>query len=305
LYRNLFIQVPLDLLASEWLDDIDAPIEVRAYLVEKLLPTLVLGIEKLLREVQIKDAIDQPERINPINYIAQYLMRNNPRYSNFAEASPYNRSMRVVLQELKDRAYELSGNRLAKLAADVERRRRLVEEEEIRKMHEWTKHLQPVLSRFPEWDDSGLGLYAPALVTCLQSFYASNKRSEHISKLPDYVVAAIKFEDLTQIQANDAVPVSQQFLCRQIGSALEDAPDEVVKLLAVHMHATFGHESFAVLAFQSLFDEIPIAPERQRFVLLLLEFYEAMKEETEEVELYRPRAYSFSRAAFVNIHDHI
>lgn len=45
------VRVPLDLLAREWLDERKAPADTRAYLVEKLLPTLVVGIEKLLTEV--------------------------------------------------------------------------------------------------------------------------------------------------------------------------------------------------------------------------------------------------------------
>ena len=45
------VRAPLDLLAREWLDERKAPADARAYLVEKLLPTLVVGIEKLLTEV--------------------------------------------------------------------------------------------------------------------------------------------------------------------------------------------------------------------------------------------------------------
>ena len=34
-------KIPMDVLAAEWLDEIDAPMDMRLYLVEKLLPTLV------------------------------------------------------------------------------------------------------------------------------------------------------------------------------------------------------------------------------------------------------------------------
>lgn len=43
--------VPLELLAREWLNEQNSSAETRAYLVDKLLPTLVVGLEKLLTEV--------------------------------------------------------------------------------------------------------------------------------------------------------------------------------------------------------------------------------------------------------------
>eukprot|EP00729_Bicosta_minor_P014718 gene14718-31335_t len=40
------------------------------------------------------DAEELDERINPVNLLGMYLMRNNPKYSNFAEASPYMKSLK-------------------------------------------------------------------------------------------------------------------------------------------------------------------------------------------------------------------
>ena len=44
----------------------------------------------------LADSEDEQPDFNPVNYLAQYLMRNNPRYSNFPEGNPYYQSMREV-----------------------------------------------------------------------------------------------------------------------------------------------------------------------------------------------------------------
>ena len=49
--RMVHRSMPLELLAREWLNEQRASIENRAYLVDKVLPTLVIGVEKLLDEV--------------------------------------------------------------------------------------------------------------------------------------------------------------------------------------------------------------------------------------------------------------
>ncbi len=51
--RSAKRRVPLDLLAREWLNEQRATADTRAFLVDNLLPTLVLGLEKLLNEVSI------------------------------------------------------------------------------------------------------------------------------------------------------------------------------------------------------------------------------------------------------------
>ena len=109
-------KLPMEVLAKEWLCLTQATVETRAYLVDKLLPTLIMGMEKLLLEVDKKGLADTEipdSNFNPINYLAQYLMRNNPRYSNFSEASPYIRGLREISEELKQQLFDIQENRLA------------------------------------------------------------------------------------------------------------------------------------------------------------------------------------------------
>lgn len=54
---------------------------------DKLLPTLVLGLEQLLKAAEKKDVMtadgDAFDAVgfNPINFLAQYLMRHNPKFA--------------------------------------------------------------------------------------------------------------------------------------------------------------------------------------------------------------------------------
>ena len=110
-------KIPIEVLAKDWLNDNEATLEVRAYLVDKVLPTLILGVEKLLKEADklglTEENLADPN-FNPINFLAQYLMRNNPRYSNFSEASPYVRGLREVSEELRRQLFNIEDNRLVK-----------------------------------------------------------------------------------------------------------------------------------------------------------------------------------------------
>lgn len=112
--ERLARKIPVDTLALQWLNTNEVTVDARAYLLEKLLPTLILGIEKLLMAAEREGLTESNESspdFNPLNYLAQYLMRNNPRYSNFPEASPYIRGIREVTDELKMHVFSFEDNR--------------------------------------------------------------------------------------------------------------------------------------------------------------------------------------------------
>ena len=142
------LQLSVDILAKEWLESQFFDLDTRVYLLDKLLPTLVLGLEKLLIEVGKRP----PEKhFNPINYLAQYLMRNNPRYSNFPEASPYVRGLRKVCEELRQTM--LNQDRLAAMKADMQRRREEAAEME-RKQEELERRKAVITEQCMKWKES-------------------------------------------------------------------------------------------------------------------------------------------------------
>ena len=133
----MIFKVPIDMLASDWLGKSGMMADTRSYFVENLLPTLIMGLEQLLKRVDdldMADAEELDERLNPVNLLGMYLMRNNPKYSNFAEASPYMKSLKAIQDQLKGKVMEASKSRSTKLWDEVKRRMEdtLVKEEEER-----------------------------------------------------------------------------------------------------------------------------------------------------------------------------
>jgi len=160
--------VPLDLLAKEWMDNNNITVDVRIYLVEKLLPTLILGIEKLLNEVSDRNLADSegfcPD-FNPINTLAQYLMRNNPKYSNLLESSPYAKGLKKVVEDLKKEIYSTEENQLAKIKAEAKKKREERELIERMKDAEDRRRSYAIEEQFPEWTSDWKGFIPLAVVS--------------------------------------------------------------------------------------------------------------------------------------------
>ncbi|EUB61326.1 EF-hand calcium-binding domain-containing protein 5 [Echinococcus granulosus] len=165
----LLQRIPIDILSYQWLQNCTISAEVRAFLAEHLIPTLILGLEHILREADQRglcklagDETSEEEatfvqvgvNFNPINRLAEFLMRNNPRYDNLTGnicLTPYARGMRQVLELLKQDLFLKSDTELAKFTAAAEKRKldlEVLKEQEERKLDEKRRRLDPVFDCF-------------------------------------------------------------------------------------------------------------------------------------------------------------
>ncbi|CAF0769314.1 unnamed protein product [Didymodactylos carnosus] len=101
----------IDSLAKEWWSK-KMPNCVINDLIEDLIPLLVLGCEKVVKEADERNLINTnaPDRqFNPVNYLAQYLMRNNPKYLRYAQTSPYRYAMKQLHEHCKVEVLKVFG----------------------------------------------------------------------------------------------------------------------------------------------------------------------------------------------------
>ncbi|XP_067328281.1 EF-hand calcium-binding domain-containing protein 5 [Anolis sagrei] len=164
---------PPDVLAREWFDDERAALETRAYLLDKLLPTLVPGVEKLLRVAERKEALEklEPRKFDPITFLGEYLMRNNPAFQISATLDPYQRGMKAVTEELKTKVPKTTQNKLAEMKALVEERRHEREEVDKIKDHVTEIRKRALSMQFREWTQDTAGRIPLALIQgALRSF---------------------------------------------------------------------------------------------------------------------------------------
>ncbi|CAF4754110.1 unnamed protein product [Rotaria socialis] len=81
-------------------------------LLENLIPLVVLACEKVMNEADERHLIETttPDRLfNPLNRLASYLMRNNPKYIHYSSLSPYHYSMKSLLDTKKVQVLKVYG----------------------------------------------------------------------------------------------------------------------------------------------------------------------------------------------------
>ncbi|XP_032094371.1 EF-hand calcium-binding domain-containing protein 5, partial [Thamnophis elegans] len=98
---------PPDSLSQDWLNTESMTLETRAYLLDKLLPTLVPAVEALLKVAERKQALEpqesQPCPFDPMIFLGEYLMRHNPAYDLTAQPNPYVRGLKAITDQLMAR----------------------------------------------------------------------------------------------------------------------------------------------------------------------------------------------------------
>ncbi|KAL8198990.1 UNVERIFIED_CONTAM: hypothetical protein K2H54_031288 [Gekko kuhli] len=149
-------KVPPDGLSREWFDEEAMTLETRAYLLDKLLPTLVPGVEKLLKVAERKKVLEveteeEPSIFDPINFLGEYLMRCNPSYAISALSDPYVTGIKAVTEELKAKVPETTPNRLAQLKELVKEKRKQREQVEEIKNCVKAMRKKALAVQFREW----------------------------------------------------------------------------------------------------------------------------------------------------------
>lgn len=111
--RTMTKDVLANMLVEEWKTEDQDVANVQIYLIDNVLPSIVLGLEKLLTEVEKRHLVNKEGvdfNFNPINFLAHFLMQNNPKYSNLDESSPYVRGLRRIVEHLKLELFHLTDN---------------------------------------------------------------------------------------------------------------------------------------------------------------------------------------------------
>ncbi|CAF3746132.1 unnamed protein product [Rotaria sordida] len=81
-------------------------------LLENLIPLVVLACEKVINEADERHLIEtttSDRSFNPINRLASFLMRNNPKYIHYSSLSPYHYSMKSLLNTKKIQVLKIYG----------------------------------------------------------------------------------------------------------------------------------------------------------------------------------------------------
>ncbi|KAM6242200.1 EF-hand calcium-binding domain-containing protein 5 isoform 1-T8 [Porphyrio hochstetteri] len=165
---------PCDWLSKEWFSEEKESLDTLVYLLDKLLPTLIPGVEKLLMEVERKNVLEpgkEPNKFNPINFLGEYLMRHNPQYGTSTNPGPYLRGMKMVTDELKIEIPGTEPERLARMKSEAKNMRK--EREQVENMKSQVKKLrkEALAVQFKEWAVDISGRIPLALVqNALRSF---------------------------------------------------------------------------------------------------------------------------------------
>ncbi|OXB73352.1 UNVERIFIED_CONTAM: hypothetical protein H355_017006 [Colinus virginianus] len=145
---------PYDGLCQEWFSSESQSLEARIYLLDKLLPTLIPGVEKLLMEVERKNVLapaKEPAKFNPITFLGEYLMRHNPQCDASTKPGPYLRGLKVVTEELKREIPDTAPERLARMKSEAKTKRQEREQEDSMKCQQKEMQKAALAAQFKEW----------------------------------------------------------------------------------------------------------------------------------------------------------
>ncbi|XP_026717558.1 EF-hand calcium-binding domain-containing protein 5 [Athene cunicularia] len=279
--ENVEKREPCDWLFKEWFSGDKETLDTRIYLLDKLLPTLIPGMEKLLMEVERKNVLTPDKKsakFNPIIFLGEYLMRHNPRYSISTKPGPYLRGMKMVTEELKTEMPGTTSERLARMRAEAKNKRK--EREQVDNMKSQLKEMrkEALAIQFKQWTVDVSGRIPVALVqSALGSF------PDVIASIPTDVRKAICDKKLEIVDTLEKKINTEEF-AEYVHSYTEHFSHEMFQEILKHLHRCAGDFQEAVKhdmwrqMFTDLFLDCDYGKvgllDRQKILALLVDFYE-------------------------------
>nr|XP_023420721.1 EF-hand calcium-binding domain-containing protein 5 [Cavia porcellus] len=252
---------PRDNLAKEWFNTESVTLSTRTYLLDKLLPTLVLAMEKTLaqREKKLLTEAAHPTKFDPIIHLGECLMRNNPNYIKDPGMSGYQKVMRDVTENLKIHVPDTICNRASKLKEHIKQKRQQRKYLHTVKAKVADMRKQALQEQFDEWILDPKGLIPTAVYI---SLWAADLKSEI-------------FEELLQ------------HLCHSADEFREIIKTDMQRQMFVELFLYCDHGKVGIL-------------DRQRTLALLEEFYDQSPQTLRSL-LRNPRQWPFIEFEEINL----
>ncbi|KAM6192534.1 EF-hand calcium-binding domain-containing protein 5 [Sarcoramphus papa] len=272
---------PCDWLSKEWFSEGKESLDTRIYLLDKLLPTLIPGVEKLLMEVERKNVLapdKEPTKFNPIDFLGEHLMRHNPQYGISTKPGPYLRGMEMVVEELKTEMPGTTSERLARMKAEAKNKHK--DREQVDNMTSQVKEMrkEALAIQFKEWtvDVSG-GIPVAQVQSAPRSF------PDVIASIPIDVRKAIcdrKLEIVDTLEKKENIDEFTEYVHSYAEHLSNDMFQEILKHLcqcADDFQEAIRHDMWRQM-FTDLFLHCDYGKvgllDRQKILALLVDFYD-------------------------------
>ncbi|XP_061439686.1 uncharacterized protein LOC133363936 isoform X2 [Rhineura floridana] len=225
---------PPDSQTRDWFSEEMMTLETRAYLLDKLLPTLIPGVEKLLMVAERKKVVEmeesEPCTFNPLIFLGEYLMRHNPAYDIPAIPNPY--GMKVVADEMKTHVPETTMHKLAQMKMLVKEKRGQREQVEKIKAHVKDMRKEALSMQFKEWTMDFTRQIPLMLVT---------KRGEYVGihDQPNVITMGV-------LASSPSLPLPDQMIMAQVKKGVKITKAkvkdlEITRLIPLHLVKIFVH----------------------------------------------------------------
>ncbi|XP_074244527.1 EF-hand calcium-binding domain-containing protein 5 [Saimiri boliviensis] len=297
-------KLPRDNLAKEWFNTESMTLNNRVYLLDKLLPTLIPGIENMLTQVEKKKVlteVDTPSKFDPINYLGEYLMRNNPYYIKDPGMSGYQRVMKEVTEDLKIYVPDTICNRVSRMKENVKQNRKQRESIGKIKVKVANTRKQALQEQFDEWILDPKGMIPVSVIqNALHEFFQN----------PDFKLES----HCKQLDITDSTEprLNKMEFTEYISSHIKDLKSEMFEELLKHLchsadefreviKADMQRQMFAELFLHCDHGKVGFL-DRQRTLALLESFYDHSSQTLRSL-LRNPRQWPFTEFEEMNLSE--